>query len=753
MAAPRPPPLAALGGGGGGGGAAPAVGAPAGVSMRMFHGDVFLGEAEVFPMKQGPEGGLPFPSNEIRISHLSPASERCPPLAILQTIAPFSVRCKLQAKAIPPHPSLQCLYLTCFNEYKSAVVVVGDEELHLVAMPTRAEKVPCFWCCSARAGLYAASVGMLNLRCLAIVFDLDETLIVANTMKSFEDRIEVLSRRMDVEDDPVRVAGMSAEIKRYIEDKELLKEFIDMDTVTDNGRIVGTQKEEVQPLSAGQERVLRPVIRLPERNAILTRINPEIRDTSVFVKLRPAWEDLRSYLTAKGRKRFEVYVCTMAERDYALEMWRLLDPEGNLISSQQISERVVCVKSGFKKSLLNVFRDRGCHPKMAMVIDDRLQVWDDKDQPRVHVVPAYSPYYAPQAEMANAVPVLCVARNVACNVRGGFFREFDENLLRKVFELVYENELLDLPYAPDVGDYLVCEDTNFIPSNKDVAPVPEGMGGAEVEKRLNGLSYLGDQREGRQVSSSTRSSYTSYPFDDEGMAIRRTGGGRNIQPNGGSLAITPSVFVTVLQEIARLCDSKVEFRTTVSNGKSMQFSVEVLFSNEKIGIGIGKTRDEAQVQAAEKALQNLESSYLAFVAPTAGVPNKGARKSPASGNGFLEDVTCSEVDISMQEPSGSTLKQDHSNNLDKLSSVMSLIREHCLEDQNVVFRDQVRNSCSARIEEYHFQVELAGQILGRGVGLDRDVAKLLAAEEALRTLKSTTDPQIKKYLRPVRCND
>jgi hypothetical protein len=27
--------------------------------------------------------------------------------------------------------------------------------------------------------------------------------------------------------------------------------------------------------------------------------------------------------------------------------------------------------------------------------------------------------------MANAVPVLCVARNVACNVRGGFFRLVD----------------------------------------------------------------------------------------------------------------------------------------------------------------------------------------------------------------------------------------------------------------------------------------------------------------------------------------
>lgn len=36
----------------------------------------------------------------------------------------------------------------------------------------------------------------------------------------------------------------------------------------------------------------------------------------------------------------------MAERDYALEMWRLLDPEARLISSKQLLDRVVCVKSG-----------------------------------------------------------------------------------------------------------------------------------------------------------------------------------------------------------------------------------------------------------------------------------------------------------------------------------------------------------------------------------------------------------------------
>lgn len=42
-----------------------------------------------------------------------------------------------------------------------------------------------------------------------------------------------------------------------------------------------------------------------------------------------------------------------------------------------------------------------CHPKMAMVIDDRSKVWEDKDQPRVHMVPAFTPYYAPQAEVLN----------------------------------------------------------------------------------------------------------------------------------------------------------------------------------------------------------------------------------------------------------------------------------------------------------------------------------------------------------------
>ncbi|MBA0753785.1 hypothetical protein Gogos_021764 [Gossypium gossypioides] len=663
-------------------------------------------------------------------------------------------------------------------------------------MPSKQKKFPCFWCFSVSTGLYNSCLGMLNLRCLAIVFDLDETLIVANTMKSFEDRIEVLRGWIARESDPIRLSGMSAELRRYIDDRLLLKQYAESDCVVDNGKMFKVQMEEVPPLSDGHEKVVRPVIRLQDRNIVLTRINPEIRDTSVLVRLRPAWDELRSYLTAKGRKRFEVYVCTMAERDYALEMWRLLDPGAHLIGSKQLLDRVVCVKSGksinefnylllylshgSRKSLLNVFRDGKCHPQMAMVIDDRSKVWEDKDQPRVHVVPPFAPYYAPQAETANAVPVLCVARNVACNARGLFFKEFDENVLRKMSEVFYEDEVVNLPLAPDVSNYLMSEEASFASNGNNGAPICEGMNGAEVERRMNqseekhildsstrpvtnnpelrsetsqppvtdivgpassvaplpsqkpsilgapGLlsnpmmlgasvrrdnngsegdydmkrralgikqsldlrnqssiqppllpkfpiqtssssvvpqggwlveedineSHLNDRPSGTtQESDAIKSdklrgyqnpfshtapgsvstglpSYASQVKIEEARTgldtpkqnvlptahLSEIGGTQNhlpsitreLQSEGGKMNLLPShLSIGVLQEIGRRCGSKVEFRSVVSTSKDLQFSVEVLFTGEKIGVGMGKTRRDAQQQAAELALHNL----------------------------------------------------------------------------------------------------------------------------------------------------
>lgn len=164
---------------------------------------------------------------------------------------------------------------------QTAVVLLGDTEIHLVAMPSKEKKFPCFWCFSLPLGLYDSCLRMLNTRCLSIVFDLDETLIVANTMKSFEDRIEALKAWISREIDPVRIHGMSAELKRFMDDRMLLKQYIDNDYAFDNGVLFKAQREEVRPTSEGLEKVFRPVIRLPEKNTVLTRINPEVRTRSI----------------------------------------------------------------------------------------------------------------------------------------------------------------------------------------------------------------------------------------------------------------------------------------------------------------------------------------------------------------------------------------------------------------------------------------------------------------------------------------
>ncbi|KAG6479199.1 hypothetical protein ZIOFF_062660 [Zingiber officinale] len=457
------------------------------VKSAVYYENSFLGEAEIIPQNSNTGSWI----REIRISHLSPPSERCLPLAILHTVASGGVCFKMESKLPLSNDSpLLSLHASLATENKTAVVPIGEAELHLVAMASKKNPmpVPYFWGFILPSGLYDSSLTMLNLRCLGIVFDLDETLLVANTMRSFEDRIDALQRKINNETDPQRIAGMVTEIQRYQEDKSILKQYAENDQVAENGKIHKVQAEMVPPLSDSHQLITRPVIRLQEKNIILTRVNPSIRDTSVLVRLRPAWEDLRSYLTAKGRKRFEVYVCTMAERDYALEMWRLLDPESNLISSSKLLDRIVCVKSGSRKSLLNVFHDGICHPKMALVIDDRLKVWDEKDQPRVHVVPAFAPYYAPQAETNITIPVLCVARNVACNVRGGFFKEFDEGILPRIGETTYEDEMRDFPVAPDVGNFLISEDDcSTLNINKDQLGY-DGTVDTEAERKLKEAS-------------------------------------------------------------------------------------------------------------------------------------------------------------------------------------------------------------------------------------------------------------------------
>jgi hypothetical protein len=65
-------------------------------------------------------------------------------------------------------------------------------------------------------------------------------------------------------------------------------------------------------------------------------------------------EDAR--LSGVRKERWEVYICTTAEREYAWEAWRLLDPEAALFPHAELAWRMLCVSSPQKKDLLNVLR-------------------------------------------------------------------------------------------------------------------------------------------------------------------------------------------------------------------------------------------------------------------------------------------------------------------------------------------------------------------------------------------------------------
>ncbi|KAK3005389.1 hypothetical protein RJ639_016793, partial [Escallonia herrerae] len=894
----------------------------------VYQGDKLLGEVDVYPQNVVGYGGV-LNAREIRVSRFSAPSERCPPLAVLHTITPTGVCFKMESSdksqsavdsplnllhsRVSGRTSEERLFLKAlgYTQYAiawtTAIMLLEGEELHLVAMQSRknAGQCPCFWGFNVALGLYDSCLVMLNLRCLGIVFDLDETLIVANTMRSFEDRIEALQRKINLEADPQRVSGMVAEVKRYQEDKVILKQYAENDQVVDNGKLIKSQSEVFPALSDNHQAIVRPLIRLQDKNIILTRINPLIRDTSVLVRLRPAWEDLRSYLIARGRKRFEVYVCTMAERDYALEMWRLLDPEAKLINTRQLSDRIVCVKSGLRKSLFNVFQDGICHPKMALVIDDRLKVWDEKDQPRVHVVPAFAPYYAPQAEANNAVAVLCVARNVACNVRGGFFKEFDEGLLQRIPEVGYEDDVKDIPSPPDVSNYMVSEDdASTMTGNKD-SVFFDGMADVEVERRLKdsisasstvpstvtnldprlvsplqytvappslsipaptmqgpimpfsnkhltqmtaalkpltqvvlpetGLHSSPAREEGEvpeseldpdtrrrllilQHGQDTRDQASSesqfpiraplqipvprvqargnwFPVEEE-MSPRQLN--RVVPPKEFALhsdavhiekhhphpSFLPKVESSVpsdralesqrLPKEALPRDDRLRLNHSLSSypsfsgpevplgrsfsNKDLDFEagradmyaetpagalqdiafrcgVKVLFAGEKVGEGIGKTRREAQRQAAEGSLMTLADKYLSRLKPDSGSAHgDGSRFPSLNDNGFAGDVNSfGHQPLPREESFTFPSASEPSRVLDprlegskKSMGSVSALKELCMmEGLGVTFQQQPQLLANPGPKsEVHAQVEIDGQVFGKGIGLTWDEAKM-----------------------------
>ncbi|XP_057856078.1 RNA polymerase II C-terminal domain phosphatase-like 1 isoform X3 [Cryptomeria japonica] len=671
------------------------------LSSKLYHGDTYVGEVCIYPQYEDAYL-MSIISKEIRISEFSSQSKRCSPLVVLHSIASNGVCFKMELKEQQSqldHSNLISLHKSCLIEAKTAMITLGENELHLVAMLSedRHDQVPCFWGFNVVSGLYGSCLGMLNLRCLAIVFDLDETLIVANTMRSFEDRIEALRRKILGEVDPQRVAGLSAEIKRYQQDQKILKQFCENDEVCDNGKLFKAQSEIAPAPSDNHLPLIRPIIRLHERNVILTRINPNIRDTSVLVRVRPAWEELRNYLIANGRKRFEVFVCTMSEKDYALEMWRLLDPETSLISPRELHDRVVCVKPGLRKSLVNVFHKGICHPKITMVIDDRLKVWEDTDQSHVHVVPAFAPYYAPLAEQTNVpLPILCVARNVACNVRGGFFKDFDEGHIQKMDEVVYETDVTKLSATPDVSNYLLTEAKAAANGNANLA-VLNGTANSEIEKKLDLQVFGGDDELKRGYMqrdySSLSGNHTSKPssVNSGGFCNGKNGSGekqsRDLQNAVSCKPMEADIPIASTSEQSKRVDPDC-----------MTWSTEKI-SHEKDG--------------DQPSLETQDSTGFVRL-PCAGDPQSA---------GISAQATCFEQ------------RSDDNGNV--THDPVNALKELCTkEGLSFHFRNQPLNG-ALNVMDSHAQVEVAGQILGKSNSPVLEAAKLQAAEEALKNLKAS----------------
>jgi RNA polymerase II C-terminal domain phosphatase-like 1/2 len=182
----------------------------------------------------------------------------------------------------------------------------------------------------------------------------------------------------------------------------------------------------------------------------------------------------------------------------------------------------------------------------------------------------------------------------------------------------------------------------------------------------------------------------------------------NQMESGRHFAQYAGTSAGILEGIALKCGSKVEYRSTLCDTAELQFSIEVWIVGEKIGEGIGRTRREAQRQAAEMSLRNLANKYLSSD------PNK---MTDLKENGF---------------GSNHNFFGYSGNTRDDMLPVPSTSEESRfmkMEDNN----SQKTGGSVAALKEL---VEVGGQILGKGVALTWEEAKLQAADEAIVTLRS-----------------
>jgi hypothetical protein len=325
-----------------------------------------------------------------------------------------------------------------------------------------------------------------------LVVDLDETCLQAVTLRAFDERCDAIAKRAGSTQDAARRQALECDLSRLLADRALLQEYAAQDAVTVGGARVVAVPEAVDEDGIGS----RPVIRLAD-GVVMTRIDPGRRETSMLVRLRPGWEALRAYLAGEEpgshshhqqqqqqpqplaaapsapRPRFDVFVCTLSERGYAREMWRLLDPNGRLIPPHLRAARIVSTPPDRLKHLKEALGNgkEAAMAACALVIDDRPSVWADTDQAHVLAVPPFLPYAAAETALgggnssdgAVAPWPLQATRSALEAARGGLYRYIDTHFVPRCAALTADMGLQVLRTGPG-GD----------PSVQTLPPLPSG---------------------------------------------------------------------------------------------------------------------------------------------------------------------------------------------------------------------------------------------------------------------------------------
>ena len=249
---------------------------------------------------------------------------------------------------------------------------------------------------------------------IPLVLDLDETLVKAHTIAALEKKSDTFreSTKMDLSR-----AAKDCDNLLYT-DKVWLSRFADEE------RLVLGKKEYKARSMQGMyqpsndrghtfQEIWRPVLDLQyesaslydlfpsARNVFMTKVLSDLKHTSILGRVRPGWNDAYKLLMTGNTHdadgmAVEVFVATTAEKNYAHEIWRVLDIDSEMIPNKERFARITTdMKSGKTLSkcmtYLNANSLVNAMP-LAIIIDDRLDVWDAESQKQVLKSDVYDPY-------------------------------------------------------------------------------------------------------------------------------------------------------------------------------------------------------------------------------------------------------------------------------------------------------------------------------------------------------------------------